>query len=201
VEAYFAGYGWIEFDPTSMTTESVSRWKVALLSFRKWSQQWAMNAGRWLSLTEDRLQERCGRVWPLLGGAGLALLTLIGVWRWKVHPRSAPTRRPPVVRDQARRQSFRHFDSLCALLRRYGLPRHDHETPFEYAAAMAACVPSVAAQVEVIVQTYVAGRYSDESLSLEQVQASAQAWRTLPPHLRAARRATPRGEWGRRGDG
>ena len=144
------------------------------------SRAWVLQAGIWL------------------GGVGLALGIPMILWRRRVGRGRTPTGPTRTPADREREQVFHHFGALCRLLQRQGLPRHDHETPFEYAAAVAACVPAVAAPVEVIAQAYVAGRYSDGPLPSEQVQASAHAWRTLPGHLREARRTSPRENWARK---
>jgi len=192
VEAYVAPYGWIELDPTRLVAEKVSPWTATIFSLRRRIQQWEMWIGRGFLRVRDWLLERGSQV--SLGLTGVVLLGwgLIVARRWIRQRRRRSLAPFPGGPDPARQQVFHHFHSLCRLLGRYGLPRDDHQTPFEYAAAVAACIPALAAPLETIVRTYVAGRYSPASLSPEEVQRSAQAWAILRSRLRAARRATRR---------
>lgn len=195
VEAYVAPYGWIELDPTRLAAEKASRWAETLFSLRRRVQQWEMRVGRWLAQVWGWLLEWGSQV--SLGLAGGALLGWGLIAARRLRRRSLAN--PAGGLDSARQQVFQHFHGLCRRLEKCGLPRYDHETPFEYAAAVAACVPTIAAPVETIVRAYVAGRYSPAPLPPEEVQSSAQAWATLRTCLRSALRSSPREAWSRPG--
>lgn len=198
VEAYIAPYGWIELDPTRLAPTKGSQWKETMLSLRRRMQRWGMQVEQWFSQVQNWLFEKGTEVSLVLIGMALCGWGGVKARRWLRHRRKLGGSPSVTAEDPGRQQIFRHFDGLCRLLREYGLPRYDHETPFEYAAAVAACVPAIADPVDAIVRAYVVGRYRPTAPSPEEVQSSSQAWDALLLLLRAARRAIPRETWGRR---
>jgi hypothetical protein len=73
----------------------------------------------------------------------------------------------------------RIYASLVRLATAAGCPRHESETPYEYAAALHKTFPSSTAEIVLITDAYVRAHYGEISFHPEYVQRVRDAWLTL----------------------
>ena len=173
-EVCFPDYGWIAFDPSPMRSESTH----LATRLRK---LWAGSIGTLRS-----------NYFTIVGG--LVILLLAGYL----------VKMEVICRTRAKGQAtgtYAKFDNaeisdcyrrMCELLARFGYPRHPSATPWEYAAWLGGIfrpdLKNLSAAVDSVTADFVEYRYAGRELSPEKVSAAARMLRTLPPHLRAARR-------------
>lgn len=153
-EAYFPGFGWVPFDPSPgysalAATRTPQRWFLSSI-FEGLPRLQAVAAAAvgaalaalWYTLVGALASVGAVTLLVLAG----ALLTLgAGLWAWRSRGASAGAQRG----TPAQRELARHYQEMCRLLERHGLPaRPPALTPAEYAAALAKdgspCAPRVA---------------------------------------------------------
>jgi hypothetical protein len=185
-EVFFAGYGWIEFEPTAgepVLTRPTSQ--VALSGQEDESDPFLRrgpnpipddellypeSAGRALNTVSKPFWQRVGRWGWLavdLGAFGLVLAALFRVRRLRhIAGLSVAERVYEDLVEWARR------------LLRIEFP--DHQTPHEYAVAVAQTMPQGQRAVEQIADYYVQERFGAKEVSGAQVESAwSESWRAL----------------------
>jgi len=74
----------------------------------------------------------------------------------------------------------RVYERLCRFARRLGIKLQQHQTPYEYAAALITAVPEGQDPVQRIADLYVRERFSGREVS---GQEAGEAWQSLRPIL------------------
>lgn len=187
-EAYFPGYGWINFEPSALRPVPPRLESFGLdgsllgdlfgfedEDYSMYDLEGLSNTG--LTTDSGAATEEHGApgllqyvvplllllaVVPLLGAlVGLGLLLL-----WQ---RSLRSLRPHV----------RPYAQLSALAAWAGVRRRPSDTPYEYAAALARAVPPVRTEVQTITEAFVQGTYGRGPLDAELARRAVEAWATL----------------------
>lgn len=180
VEIYFPRYGWIEFEPTA-SEPAIVRPKpprvIEPLEDRGESEPWRYED----RFREDDLFEHGGMLIPgqvprrwqavrWLGGlillsipAGLATL-------WTLRERKL----------RGLNLVERVYERLGSFARRLGINYQEHQTPYEYAAALITALPEGQVPVQCITDLYVRERFSGREVGGQEAE---EAWRGLRPIL------------------
>lgn len=191
VEVYFPGYGWVEFDPTSV---------AALPPLPEGSAQPSANPGPSSSASvrprpsesADRDNEPGGAGAPISRGpaagpliAVALLLAVIMVAAAAVAWRRGP--RGPVTADSA-------YGSVTGLAARFGFGPRPNQTVYEYAGALADLLPSARPELETVARAKVEVAYGGRRLGGDALDGLREAQRRLRSSLlRLALRRTRRG--------
>lgn len=125
-EIYFAGYGWVAFEPTAGLNEA---WETAVIppsSPERNDQQSETEQAAPLPLPDA--DKPVPAVWPWLVGAGLAIFLLLAGWRWQ----SSRQTRMNEVED-----IYGRFWRGATQL---GAPTKPSQTPHEFVAQFNACL-------------------------------------------------------------
>lgn len=204
VEAYFPGFGWVEFEPTA-SEPLIPRAESGDESDRE----------RPSGDVESRLERDLERLegeeeglpgMPILsarsGGSSfrmvaLAALALCGgagalvMWYFK-------RRRAEDISAVGK-----IYRRMCGYARLLGIRGHPYQTPYEYAALMGDRLPQAASQAQQISELFVRDQFSHRAVGREEERAAERAWHDLrrvvlrklvrrPPEvLRAALRLRP----------
>ncbi len=171
-EAYFPGYGWVEFEPTP-------NWQVAVapesLFFEGsdvavtgaedffdedefFEEDVFLNVGD-LNVEED----------PFISGTVMAwsLAVLFVVWAtWYGYRRTFVKVGVPAV----------VFERMCWIGAWAGLPHHRNQTPAEYTMRLAEVFPDASGDLRILSTAHATERYSRRSLSQLQVEQVGRAW-------------------------
>lgn len=178
VEAYFPGYGWIEFEPTpSGPTVARGRERLELPPVL------ASEAGR---EREDRdahaprsedatAQDATGDEVAMTPGldprpfGALAALVLLASAAWF----GAQRRYARLPRGEA------PFAKMRAVAARFGLEQREHETTLEYAATLQRALPGVEPAIDSVAQARTLSRYARRPPSPAEVRAAERGWRVV----------------------
>jgi hypothetical protein len=181
VEAYFAGYGWIEFDPTGTVGSPQSIPAGTLETPRP------LSSGG--SLDRDRLGiERGGNSTQRPGGLGagttktppssgtgpfaaIAVLLAIAVVALVISARRRPARFP-MDADNA-------WGGIGRLADRFGLGPRPAQTVYEYAGALGEALPTARAEVAMVARAKVEVAYGRQTLGPDRLRAVSDAYRRL----------------------
>jgi transglutaminase-like putative cysteine protease len=181
VEVYFAGYGWVEFEPTAARPAFT----------REPGQAQAQGTlGAPALPPEAERAERQAPGWLAAAAASLALAALAG--RWLLARRTGQPRSP-------RARALRLYDRLRRALARAGLAGGPNQTPDEYQAGAAGRLSArdhrLAAALAQATALHEQAAYSARPVGAGQVAAVERLWRRARlAHLRLwLRHAWPRG--------
>ena len=180
VEIYLPRYGWVEFEPTA-SEPAIARPKpprvIEPSEDRGESEPWRYED----RFREDDLFEHGGMLIPgqvprrwqavrWLGGlillsipAGLATL-------WTLRERKL----------RGLNLVERVYERLGSFARRLGINYQEHQTPYEYAAALITALPEGQVPVQCITDLYVRERFSGREVGGQEAE---EAWRGLRPIL------------------
>ena len=199
-EAFFPGYGWIEFEPTAAEREIVRLHRTDAISP-------TVTPTPTLPLLDDdllgpdQLPDRLGSTpdtganEPLAGVAGprwfwwvaallgLALLAAALVWRRRQPAGSVRARERALLDPQF---TANLYGWLMQWAHRLHLPLLSSQTPHEQAAALGTAVPDGRAAIQSITDLYVEDIYSPHESDQRQWERALLAWGDLQPLLRRA---------------
>jgi len=181
VEVYFPRFGWVEFEPTA-SQPLLARPKPPRVIEPSEDLSRFPGPDRDEPIPDDDLfhEERGGfsygqiprRPQALRWLGGLILLTtpmvLAAFWAW---------------REQKQRGLSlveRIYQRLCDFARRLGIKFQQHQTPYEYAAALRTTIPEGQDAVQRIADLYVRERFSGREV---RGQEAGEAWQSLRPIL------------------
>jgi len=181
VEIYFPRYGWVEFEPTP-SQPLIARPKppkVAEPAEERDEDEAQRDEAR--IPREEELPEHEGmppsgqvaRRWRAvrwLGGLSLASVLAGLAILWTLRER----------RLRGLNLVERVYGRLCNFARRLGIEHQEHQTPYEYAAALIAALPEGRDPVQRIAELYVRERFSGREVSGQEAE---KAWRNLRPIL------------------
>jgi hypothetical protein len=195
VEVYFSGYGWVEFEPTSIQPEIVRREKPIVAG--------AGDAGQANREAQERdpddrfgpedefFDEGMGlgdfgrpmnTVWDRLGfwvAMAMAGAIVLGMGIWAVRRRTARGSVGPVGRS---------YEGMYRSARLLGvLPQGvEHHTPLEVGMALQCVVPSGYHQIGTLTDHYVRHRYARVALLPAEIDEVQENWRALRGRLLGA---------------
>jgi transglutaminase-like putative cysteine protease len=198
-EAFFPGYGWIEFEPTAAEQEIVRLRRSDEISPTVTPESTPD------SLDEEMLgpeqqpdqigpspsdgagdQTAGGSGWRAFWWVGLllgaALLAAVLLWRRR-QPTSASARERVLLDPQF---TVNLYGWLMAWAQRLRLPLLPSQTPHEQAATLVAVVPEGRAAIQSITDLYVEDLYSPHEPDHRQSEQALLAWSDLQPLLRRA---------------
>mgnify|MGYP001445059860 CR=1 FL=1 len=200
-EAFFPGYGWIEFEPTAAENEIVRLRRSDVVSTTLTPQPTLTPLDDDL-LGPDLLPDRIGStadtgaVGPLAGGAGprsfwwvaalLGLVVLLAaalIWRRRQPTGSVRARERALLDPQF---TANLYGWLMQWAHRLHLPLLSSQTPHEQAAALGAAVPDGRVAIQSITDLYVEDIYSPHESDQRQWERALLAWGDLQPLLRRA---------------
>jgi len=181
VEVYFPRYGWVEFEPTASEPLLV-RPKPPKVVEPSEDRSGFRGPGHDEPIPDDDVfpEDRGGfasgqapRRWQVVRWlGGLILLSipagLAAFW---------------TLRERKLRELNlveRVYERLCSFARRLGIKLQQHQTPYEYAAALITAVPEGQVPVQRIADLYVRERFSGREVS---GQEAGEAWQSLRPIL------------------
>ncbi len=185
VQAYFPGYGWIDFDPTGGPNQgslaplpsgepvasgtpkpsSSSSGRAALPSFR--------DEGDGTGQTQGQSGDRGGPPAGLFIGIAILLAVIVGslaAVAWRRGPRG------PVSADEA-------YGSVARLAARLGFGPRPTQTVYEYAGALADELPMVRPELEMVARAKVEVAYGGQILGDERLASIRHAHRRLRVQL------------------
>jgi hypothetical protein len=180
VEVYFPRYGWVEFEPTAsepaivrpkpprVVEPSEDRSQSEPLNYedRFGEDDWFEHGG---TLIPGQVPRR----WPAVRWLGGLILLMIPVGLttfWALRERKL----------RGLNLVERVYERLCGFARRIGMKYQEHQTPYEYAAALTTAVPEGQEPVQCITDLYVRERFSGREVSGQEAE---EAWRGLRPIL------------------
>jgi len=200
-EAFFPGYGWIEFEPTAAENEIVRLRRSDVVSTTLTPQPTLTPLDDDL-LGPDLLPDRIGStadtgaVGPLAGGAGprsfwwvaalLGLVVLLAaalIWRRRQPTGSVRARERALLDPQF---TANLYGWLMQWAHRLHLPLLSSQTPHEQAAALGAAVPDGRVAIQSITDLYVEEIYSPHESDQRRWEGALAAWGDLQPLLRRA---------------
>lgn len=197
-EAFFPGYGWIEFEPTAAEEEIVRLRRSDEISATVTPEptpdpldeemlgpeQQPDQPGA--SPTDDAGNAAtAGKGWRAFWWVallGLALLAAMLLWRRR-QPISASARERVLLDPQF---TVNLYGWLMAWAQRLHLPLMPSQTPNEQAATLVAVVPEGRAAIQSITDLYVEDLYSPREPDQRQSEQALLAWSDLQPLLRRA---------------
>jgi transglutaminase-like putative cysteine protease len=181
VEVYFPRFGWVEFEPTAAEPRLV-RPKPPKVIEPSEDRNGFRGPDRDKPIPEDDLfpEERGGgsygqvprrtRTLRWLGGLILFAIPmgLAAFWAWRERKRRGLN-----LVEQI-------YQKLCDFARRLGIKFQQHQTPYEYAAALSTAILEGQGAVQCIADLYVRERFSGREVS---GQEAGEAWQSLRPIL------------------
>lgn len=175
-EAYFPGYGWVEFEPTPnwhlpvppdpLVAEASLGGGVAAEDFfdeEEFFEEDLIGTSGDLNIPEE----------PFISGTAAAVIlgSLFVVWAvWYAYRRTfVKVSAPAAV-----------FERMCWLGAWAGLPHHRNQTPVEYTARLAEVFPDAAGDLRILGNAKAIERYSARSVTSRESEQVGRAW----PHVR-----------------
>ena len=188
VEVYMPGHGWIPFEPTpgeslpvfggGQEEDSQSNSATADITgvlqpecFDEFTNCPGDNPPESDILDGDapgNFGDTLSRIWPWL------VVALVGVSASVIVARSFWTRYLAVPAGPKRA-----FQRLASLARLASLGPSEHQTPYQFGAALGQSVPAADGPVSVVVESYVRHRYGNKKLSSEEQRRLSSAWLQL----------------------
>jgi transglutaminase-like putative cysteine protease len=172
VEVFFAGVGWVEFEPTPGFPDTASLGGPAV---RRWVfQDLAAHLGAWLKAAQAR-SAAVRNMFTLAGSVARAAVPIGVVVAAVLVLARRPGPRPASI------GRWRHladtYAQMCALLARHGYRRVPTETPSEYSRRAAAGAPEVAA-ITAVVEGVAYGGIEPDARVVERARSDLQSLRT-----------------------
>lgn len=182
VEAYFPGFGWVEFEPTA-SEPPITRAESSDDSSLE------LPGGEVESSLERDLERLEGEEEGLPGSpiasastggsstpvAAVAAVVVCGgagtVALWFFNRRRAED-------TSAVSKIYRR---MCGYARLLGIRGHSHQTPYEYASLIGDRLPRAASQARQIAELFVRDQFSLRAVDREEEKAAEQAWQALRP--------------------
>ena len=201
-EVYFAGYGWVTFDPTPAGGEELSRGGSGPLArigrvmdtlkfqWSKWVIEYDLasqielfrNVGGAFKSVAVTIKEAAGAAWAAVREnviiAGAILAAVIGAIAWR--RRRARGRRPTGddgvrAKRRVRTGIAEAYDQVIRALAKAGMARNAALTPREVAAKLATTGARVAPQVRELVELYYAAEWGGRADADAEARARALA--------------------------
>jgi transglutaminase-like putative cysteine protease len=180
VEIYFPRYGWVEFEPTA-SEPAIVRPKPPRVIEPSEDRSESEPLGYEDRFREDDLFQHGGmltpgqvpRRWPAvrwLGGLILLLIPAGLATLWTLRERKL----------RGLNLVERVYERLSSFARRLGIKYQEHQTPYEYAAALITALPEGQGPVQRITDLYVMERFSGREVGGQEAE---EAWRGLRPIL------------------
>jgi len=161
VEVYFAGYGWIEFEPTPAFPAPV------------YLSSGGQAGGSPAAPREERAAVAWGQIAAGLGVVlGAAILILLAAWLWRLARESRRVSRP----------AARLYWRLRFILAWGGLAAPGSATPLEFSALCRAELggrPRLMAAVDHLTALYLRERFAPAAVEARQQAAAAAQWRSV----------------------
>jgi len=182
VEAYFPGFGWVEFEPTASEPPITRAESSDDSSLELPGGEVESSLERDLERLEGEEEGLPGFPIPLAstggslppmaavaavvvcGGAGAIALWFFN--RWRAEDISAVGK---------------IYRRMCGYARLLGIRGHSYQTPYEYASLMADRLPQAASQARQIAELFVRDQFGPSAAGLAEEKAAEQAWQALRP--------------------
>jgi transglutaminase-like putative cysteine protease len=181
VEIFFPRYGWVEFEPTPSQPLIVRPKPPKVVEPSEGRDEGEAQSDEAKIPREEELPEHEGmpasgqvaRRWRAvrwLGGLSLASILAGLATFWTLRERKLRGLNPVE----------RVYERLCNFTCRLGIEHQEHQTPYEYAAALITALPEGQGPVQRIADLYVRERFSGREVSGQEAE---KAWRSLRPIL------------------